>query len=237
MKRIDSLKQHHRLAIGILAAALVLSVLPRAAAAIDERLAHQLNVMEKVIDEVLVDSPNILVFGSEPTHAFYIDEFGAILSFEASLTGAGGWNPALGLEFLNRMHVETEDGKTTIWFDENPDSLKADANSARDQALKQYVESMKGRGEAGEEGKSEADRYAEGKQELIDGLLDYGATLTALRDDQWIAITAYLRDAGIFEEREISHLILKVRVSDLRAFGDGRLSRDALNTRIAIEEY
>jgi predicted GNAT family N-acyltransferase len=77
--------------------------------------------------------------------------------------------------------------------------------------------------------------YEKGRQELIDALADYGETLTALRDDQWVAIAAFLKDNDYFRDRSISRLVIKARMRDLRA--SDQLSREALLARIVVEEY
>ena len=72
---------------------------------------------------------------------------------------------------------------------------------------------------------------AQGKQELIDALADYGETMTALRDDQWVAIAAFLGDDQYFKERQISRLVIKARARDLR--GDPGRLRQVLTNLVA----
>ena len=49
------------------------------------KLERQIDVMEGAIDDMLVDSPNFLVHGGDNARGLYIDEFGVIFTFDASL--------------------------------------------------------------------------------------------------------------------------------------------------------
>lgn len=218
-----------------------LAVTPSSAGAITDKLKRQIRVMEEVVDEVLIESPYLLVYSSDPTHGFYIDEFGAIFSFEASLVG-NKWDFAKGLGFLENLHIETDDGKTVIWIEEDEDgegerkieiiAEGKEAGEAKKVKIKKDLEKMKAEQKVDEE-----ECYASGKEELIEGLVDYGETLTGLRDDQWVAITAFLTNADLFKKNKISRLVLKVRVRDLRSHSRDDMSRESLISRVMVEEY
>jgi hypothetical protein len=79
-------------------------------------------------------------------------------------------------------------------------------------------------------------RYARGKDELVDALVDYGELLTALADDETITLRARLRRAEYFDRADLSRLTIRVRMGDLRAHLDGRLSAGELESRIDISE-
>lgn len=229
---------------------------------IPDKMKKQIRVMEGMLDSILLDSPNLLVAGSHVTHGVYLDEFGVVLAFEASLTG-GGFDFGRSLEFLKNIRVESDKDKTVIWHE------KADAEQAQEEyesqkeALEDAKEELEAKKEELEQAKEQAEHakqdqerrvyviggdrdekdaaqsaketYDKGKQELIDALVDYGETLTALRDDQWVAIAAFLKDNQYFSDQKMSRLVIKARIRDLRA--SGQLSRDALLGRMVIEEY
>jgi hypothetical protein len=221
------------------------------------RVDRQIDLMEKVIDQILLESPNLLVYGHDVTHGLYLAEFGALFSFEASLTG-DGMGRLIDLSFLKGLKIETEDGKVTILResgDEGDSGDAGDAGDAEDEATTEYLVRLKEGEVAGDEladkineKKAELERRREkalaherelfenAKTELNDALIDYGETLTALRDDQWVAIAAFLKNSDFFDERKISRLVLKVKLSDLRAYGADRITQDELRARVIVEE-
>ncbi len=215
--------RHHRIrgaCLALLATLATIGLGAATAAAADspvsKKLKRQIGVMEKVMDEVLVESPNLLVFSSEATRGVYLDEFGVLFTLEASLVEDGAkrrnW-------FFKQLQIEEKDGKIVIHRgdDEKDDvdveDLQDDQND-RHQVL-----------------------YEKGKAELVETLLDYGETLTGLRNDQWVAVAAFLKGSGYFLDQHISRLVLKARMSDLRAYGSERISEATMRNRLVIEEY
>jgi len=51
----------------------------------NRRIQRGITAMERAIDEMLVDSPNLLVSGRDNTRGTYIDTFGALFTFDATL--------------------------------------------------------------------------------------------------------------------------------------------------------
>jgi hypothetical protein len=196
------------------------------------KMSRQMDVMEQIFDQVLVDSPNFLVFGRKHTHGLYVKDFGMIFTFEASLVGKDGeidiknWG-------LDGFEVRTEDGKTIIIM---PDERGGGSGSSDESSDEAGTE---------DEGRSWADRrqsrqertYGRGKTEMIDVLLDYGDTITSLDDSQWVAVVAQLIESDYFEANKISHLILKAKISDLRAYAADKINEKEMITRIVEEEY
>lgn len=177
------------------AALLVMGGLCAAQAGPDEkRMDRQIRIFEKVLDTVLVDSPNWLVANQEPSYGYYIEERGAVFSFRASLVGREWWR---------------------IWDDDDDDDYDRERSK---------VNRRQGR------------KYERGKDELIETLLDFSEVLTTLEDNEWVEINVKLRDARYFREQDLRRLKMKARVSDLRAYNDGRLSEDEATDKIVIEE-
>jgi hypothetical protein len=210
---------------------------------IPNKMKKQMRVMEGMLDSILLDSPNLLVSGSHASNALYLDEFGVILTLEASLTGQG-FDFSRSLNFLRNIRVESDKDKTVIYHegsgedDEDTLAVARDRDKDDDAIKKEkkvYVLNSRGDHDEEREAKSEKEIYAQGKQELIDALADYGETLTALRDDQWVAIAAFLKDSDFFKDRQISRLVIKARVRDLR--DSDKLSREDLVGRFVVEEY
>ena len=82
----------------------------------------------------------------------------------------------------------------------------------------------------------QAKLYDRGKDEIVETVVTFGEVLTALNDSDWIEITAKLRDATYFRENDLRRLSLRVKVSDLRAYYDGRIGETELANRMELKE-
>lgn len=223
---------------GALALGVTLLIVPAVAtaqdAAVPKRLDRKINVMEKVLNEVLRESPHWLVGGGgDYTRSIYLDEFGVIFSFDASLVNhdIDGVNIDFeGLSFLQdlkNIRIERDGDKVVVFRDTDKDG-EQDKEEEKGLTIEELREKRE---------KREADRYEQGKDELIETLLDYGDTLTELRNDQYVAIAAFLENISLLEEDEITHLLIQAKVNDLRQLGEGTITRDQMLSRIRIKEY
>jgi hypothetical protein len=79
--------------------------------------------------------------------------------------------------------------------------------------------------------------YADGKQELVQMLLDYGETLAELKDGQWVVLAGFFDRNNFLRDRKVSRLVLRAKIDDLRAYSTGRLTESAARDRVIIEEY
>lgn len=210
---------------GALLAGLVASQAFAVEPPVSRKMERQIDVMERIIDQVLIDSPNFLVSGRGTTRGLYIGDYGVIFTFAASLVERGnrGWNLDFGKD---GFRIIDEDGKKVIVID--PDDL--DDEELED--LKDLDDHKDRRADGvGER------LYKRGKAEIVDVLLDYGDSISTLKDGQWVTIVAYLRDSSFFTDQRISRLVLKAKIDDLRSFAGGRLSEEELVKRIVEEEY
>lgn len=194
---------------------------------VPDRTVRQIGVMEKIIDKVLIDSPNFLVHGGDNARGLYIDEFGAVFTFEASLVGK--WYDFQGIykKFTDRFEMTTNDDGDKVFILHSGD--KDDKKAQGDKEDEVLV--------GKKEGREDAEVYEAGKQEMIQTLIDYGETMSSLRNDQWLLIAAHLKGADYFKEMEISRLALKIKMKDLRDFASGKMSEDTAKTRVVVEEY
>jgi len=201
-----------RLALGALLlapAALLLAPSAAPASPRGDRLDRQVEMFEGLIDQVLVDSPNFLVRDRDAAHGWYRDDTGAVFTFRTSLVNGrddDGWH-VFNWFGDHGVTVRTRDGDRV----------------SRKEWKKDLIEDQE-------------DEYKDGKDELVQALMDFGPALTALADDESIEIRADLRDAEYFRENDMRRLTLKVKMSDLRSFDAGRLSEDELRRRVEIEE-
>ncbi|MFN8180070.1 MAG: hypothetical protein U0167_19210 [bacterium] len=215
---------------GMLLGAALLPGLPLGSAwAVDPppgKMARQIDVMERILDQVLLDSPNFLVHGRPDARGLYVKEFGVIVSFDASLVEKDNdknWNFDLGKGFK----IVEENGKKVIIFDS--DSTAADEDKDAKRAKKAAKPSGK---------ESTQERlYKRGKAEIVDTLLDYGDTMTTLESGKWVAIVAFLHDSRYFDERGMSRLILQAKIDDLRLYSADKLSEEEMVKRIVEQEY
>lgn len=203
------------------------------------RLKKQIRIMEKVINEVLEESPNLLVHSTTPSHGIYLNGFGALFTFEASLAGGFGWSTwDFGKKFdvsnlFGNIQIERDGDRIIIHTPEDgEEEIQVEVEDEKGNVEHKSIEDM--RAEARER---EQELYEGGKLELIDTLIDYGETLTGLEDDESIAVAAYLGEEDLFEKREISRLVIQIKMGDLRAYSDEDISRDRLRERVVVQEY
>ena len=79
------------------------------------------------------------------------------------------------------------------------------------------------------------ERLAALKIELTETLLDYGATLGELGDNDWVVVAAFLHGFGRRGDGP-EQLVLKVKMSDLRQYSAGQLSLDQAKGRVVLDE-
>ncbi|MFN0152167.1 MAG: hypothetical protein ACKVU1_15805 [bacterium] len=190
-----------------------------------KKLLREIDIMERTLDDVLVDSPYILVSSHEVTKGVYVPEYGVIFTFDMNLVASrhDEWR-----WFGSNIDIDEHDDRIVIrrhgrWDDDDDDADKG--KNKKDK--KSWWE------------RREADSkkcYERGKTEIIDAVLDYGDMMTALSDDHWVLIAAALDRNEYFSDLGLSQYIVKARMGDLRAHTAGTLSRDAVIARLVIEE-
>ncbi len=200
-----------------------------------QRMARKMNVLEKIFDEVLGESPNIFVSGNGATRGLFLDGYGALFTFEGSLTGGGLGYFALGNS--NRAFV-SGGGEWTVPSPAPPPKPPKAPKSGEEEvrvpsSVEDLAESWDVRRE--ERAKEAREHLAGLKIELSEALLDYGATLGELTDDQWVVVAAFLDGFG-YDGDGPERLVFKARMGDLREYSSGRLTLDQARTRVSIEE-
>jgi hypothetical protein len=234
-----------RLLTGLVVVATLVGFAGLAASAPPEgsvKIMRQVRIMEGIIDKVLLDSPNFLVHTGNNANGLYIPEYGAIFTFEASLTSG-----MFGLGKMNinipQFEVKTdENGDKTIVMKNFGSQKEKEKESSKAEAGSEPPEppdapEPPSPGGAGDDEKDSAQLYQKGKAELIQALLDYGETLTQLKSGQWIVIAAFLQNDSFFEKNKLSRLVVKAKIDDLRGFAEGNVDESAMRSRIQVEEY
>jgi hypothetical protein len=185
------------------------------------KMLKQIGVMEQILDQVLIDSPNFLVPGRGNARGIYLGEFGVLLTFEASLVEKdwddwGDWG--------NSFKVETDEkGNRVIIIPDPEDGDEEGRKEIRDRGRQRAP--------------SEERLYTAGKLEIEDLLLDYAGTLTALRDEHSVAVAAFLKDSDYFLDQRISRLIIRAKMKDVREWDAGRIDEKEMRARLVEEEY
>jgi hypothetical protein len=182
------------------------------------RLDRKVRVMERVIDEVLVQSPNILVSPGGTVRGLVLEEYGALFTFEGNLDSEV-------MIRIPRAPRAPRAGRSVIVIPGDDDDDDEDDDD------KSWEEMEK-------ESREKANEMYEGlKVELMETLIDYGATLGELGNDRWVAIAAFLDSRQLLGSSDTGkRLLLKARMRDLRQYAAGSLSRDAAMAKIIIEE-
>ncbi len=191
------------------------------------KMERQIEVMEKILDQVLIDSPNFLVSGRGNARGLWVPEFGIIMTFDAALLEKDkDWH----FDFGEGFRIETDDkGRKVIILDKDGEVLTEEIEGP---------EAEKKRESRRPGPDSPQDRlYKRGKAEIVDTLLDYGDTMSALPAGKWLAIVAFLKDTRYFDERGLSRLVLKAKIDDLRAYTANKLNEQEMVKRIVEEEY
>jgi hypothetical protein len=213
----------HKRGVWLAAASMIglLGLLVVAASAAEEpagRLDRKVRVMEKVIDEVLVQSPNILVGPGGTARGLVLEEFGALFTLEGSLGGT------------RLIHIRASRAPAAPGVSRNVIIVPGGGEDGDDE------------GTSWEEMEREAEERSREmlaglKTELIDTLIDYGATLGELGNDQWVAIAAFLDSRALIGRGDPgTRLIIKARMKDLRQHAAGSISREAAASRIVVDE-
>ena len=190
------------------------------------KLKKQIEVMERILDEMLVDSKNVLVSGHDVTRGVYVPEFGVIFTLEAGILGPDHGEWWKNVDWSKKFKINTKDGTTIVSFNNDDDDEDKEDKKDKEEREMTRKELMKDRQE----------RYERSKTELKLTLVDYGETLTGLRDDQWVGIAAFF-DNDYFDERSTDTVIIKAKMSDLRAHSAGTVSDQQMASRVTIEEY
>jgi len=211
------------LAIAALLAGLIVSRAFAVEPPPSRKMERQIEVMEKIVDQVLIDSPNFLVSGRGTTRGLYVQGYGAIFTFAASLVNKGSdWS----FDFKDGFKILEDDGRRVIVLD--PDEWEDDDRDADEDEDDPRLS----RGDRVQER-----LYGRGKAEIVDVFLDYGDTITTLDDGEWVAVVAFLRDSSYFTEARISRLALRAKAADLRAYASEKISEEEMVKRIREDEY
>jgi hypothetical protein len=216
-----------RLALGICVltalSALIAGAAPAAKGAGPQKLNRQIDVMARIIDKALIDSPNLLVSSDPNCTGFLLPDYGVIFTFEASLVR----DLPDGDMFIGpgSFEIHKSGGDRTIIIHKKEAGLhrlfggKNDKDDVKDEPVRKPSEV-----------------YAAGRDELVQALVDYAETLNALPSGQWVVLAAKMNNVRTDDDQKIHRLLLRARTDDLKAFADERISESDMKQRVQIEE-
>jgi hypothetical protein len=198
-----------------------------------KRLLREIDIMERTLDDALVDSPYILVSSSSGvTKGVYVPEYGVIFTFDMNLVSSRYGNYySFGWHGADIVDIDEDGDKIVIHRRHGWDDDDDDEDDAKDSKSNADQKSWREKREA------EAKKcYERGKNEIVETLVDYGDMLTSLGDDQWLLVAANLEGSEYFTDEGLSQYIVKAQMRDIRAYSQGTITRDALLAKVTREE-
>ncbi len=186
-----------------------------------EKIYKQISIMEKIIDEAMVESKNALVQSTHPSRGVYLEGYGPVFTLELGLV-----NEEFQLQKLSKLldfgsgytisrEEEDEDGEVTI-------TIKKKKGGD-------------GEKEVFEAGPTPEERYQLVKKELIEVVRDYGYTIDRAGSDEWLTIFATPL-AGLWADKDIDRLILRVQMKDIRAYNSGKMNEKQFAEKVEVIE-
>ena len=226
------------MAAGVVALAVCLAAPADAQKSRPSKMKREIKVLENILDQVVIDSRNVLVPSRQSVHGHYMSEFGVMFTTEASLL-YDGWPSNRNWSFNNFNNFDwgrIEHKKDRIIIHKRDDGDDDDDDDDDDA----YYDSDNGNSRGWRQRRVERGQklYSGVRTELIEGLIDYGDTISGLRDDEWIGVTVYFNDEndGYLDNRDISRLVIKARMGDVRDYAHGSLSRSAMENKVVVTE-
>ncbi len=218
--------------VGLAALACLVAVPDLANAQSKERSSRkaerEISTFERMTDQMLVDSPNFFVQSRNEATGVHMEGHGLVVSFQTSLVGGGHWD---GGNAWWRFW-DDDDGDVIVinsddWDWEDWEDLDDSDKEEIKKASKSWKEKELARQER---------RYQRGKTEIVELLLDYSDLLSSLPDNEWLEVQASLRRAAYFKKHDLRRLVVRAKMSDLRAFADGKISEEVAKQKIEIKE-
>jgi len=177
------------------------------------RLDKQISLFEFILDDMLVESPNLLVRSSEATSGIYLEGQGAMFTFKIGLN-TFTWDSD-DHHWWKRIWSS---GSEVIILTDDGDRVE-DIEEWRDEQLPKQEK-----------------LYQAGKKEIQETILNFAEVLTTLGDDEWVVIKARLRGTDYFREQDIRKLEIKVQMRDIRAYAAGRLDEADAMKKFQVTE-
>jgi len=188
----------------------------------NQKVVRELNMLERAIDEELVDSRSALVDHGRNANAIYIPGQGVVIAVSFGLVG---WE--LGMVKLTNWDGDWDDVQYYDWMDDDDDYDKNKDKDDDHLTRKEIRERIK---------KRQAKRYVEVKKELIEVLAENSDLLDSVPATEWVTVAARPRDMS-WGDAKIGSVVLRVKRQDITDRGEGRITAEALQKKVTVEEY
>lgn len=211
----------------------VLVLAAAAAASPDSRKQdRQIDLFERVVNDMLVESPNWLVQSSHEARGRYRSGEGARFTFDARLVH-NGWSGNRhwgGGKWWKNILVDHDDDVIIIdrddWEDMDDKEIDDLRRNSKESRTKYLERSMK----------RQARLYERGKSELVELLGDFGDLLTTVPDGESVKLVAYLGYSDYFDDKDLNELTVTAKMSDVRAYAAGSLDEKKFKERVTVAE-
>jgi hypothetical protein len=192
----------------------------------DGKLRKQISIMEKVLDEALVDSKNALVKSTHPTRGVYLEGYGFVFTMELGIVDDNmRWDQLsklldVGSGYTVEREEKKGEGETVI-------TIKKKAGDDKE---------FKSQEAAGKKDDVSAEeRWGLVKKELVEVIRDYGDTIARAKPDEWFTLFATPL-VGSWGTKETERLVIRVQMKDITDFNAGRITERDFETRVQITE-
>ena len=176
-----------------------------------DRLDRKVRVMERVLDEVLAQSPHAAVHIGQTSRGLVLDDYGVVFTMDLSLAN----------ELLASRYRQL--GGLVVGGNEEGERRYVDLRADLTKHRKEQEQEVK-------------KRRAGVQRELTDALIDYGITLNELTDDHWVVIAVFVNGLSEPFVKSSQRLVLKIKMQDLRKHATGALSREAITKAVVVEQ-
>ncbi len=184
------------------------------------RLERQVRVMERVVDEILVQSENAAVSGLGSTRGLVLDGYGALFTVETSVIGSVAFPDG-----SSSFAVTVGEG----WAPRAPRAPRGAEEKELHEIQKQWKEQ---REKTAKEQKERMDALI---TEVKGALLDYGGTLGELGNESRVTIAVFWGGRASLGRASEQRLLITAQMRDLRAHLAGNLDRTTALGRITVE--
>lgn len=183
----------------------------------NQKIVRELNMLERAIDEELVDSRSALVDHGRNANAIYLPGQGVVIAVSFGLVG---WD--YGMVKLTHWSGDWDDLQ---YYDlDDDDNDKDDDDHLTKKEIRERIK------------KRQAKRYVEVKQELIEVLAENADLLDSVPAQEWVTVAARPRDMS-WGDQKVASVVLRMRRQDLTDRSEGRLTAEALQKKVTVEEY
>ncbi|MBN1825717.1 MAG: hypothetical protein JW958_05575 [Candidatus Eisenbacteria bacterium] len=188
-----------------------------------DKAYKQISIMEKIIDEAMVESRNALVRSSQCVRGVYLEGYGPVFTLEVGLVDEG-----FGLQKLSQL-MKMGSGYT-VTREEDEDEGETVIT----------IQRKKGSGDWDEDDEEMAvtdeERYGLVKKELIEVIRDYGDTIARASSDDWFTLFAVPLQTA-WTDKDIRRLVIKVQMKYISDFNAGKLDAAGFEKHVQIVEY